>query len=91
MARADRYAFAVDDRAEIVRVYAIDDERQDACLVSGRADHARTGNLFEQAFRRALEQRVLVRAERREVDAFEIVDRGSEPDEAASNLYGSAL
>ena len=77
--RADRDAFAVDDRAEIVRMDAVDDERQHAGFVRApcRSRRAR-GHFGEHAPRRVLEQRVLVRCDGGEIDALEIVDGGAE-------------
>ncbi len=40
MAGPNRDAGAIDDRAEIVRMDAVNDERQDAGFVPGRADDA---------------------------------------------------
>ena len=62
MARADGDALAVDDRAEVVGVDAVDDERQHARLVAAPCRSAAApGTSASDALRRALEQRVLVR------------------------------
>ena len=43
LAGPDGDAFAVEDRADVVRVHAVDHERQDAGLAARLADHAHAG------------------------------------------------
>ena len=38
MTRSDRNAFLIEDRADVMWMNLIDDERQHTCLLTGRAD-----------------------------------------------------
>ena len=44
MAGTHGNAFVIENRADIVRMHAADDKRQDACLVAGGADQAQAAD-----------------------------------------------
>ena len=81
MTGADRHAFTVDDRADIVRMDTVDDERDDGDLVARGADEAhavdgaeRGGGLVEQCR--------LVGLDGLEADALQVLDGAPKADRA---------
>src|SRR5580698_7394380 len=74
MAGADGDAILVEDRAEIVRMHALDDEGHQACLVAGGADDPEPLDPG-QGGRRIVEQRVFVRARGAKIERSEKIDR----------------
>ena len=59
MAGADRDPLLIEDRPDVVRVDAVEDEREDADLLPRRADHVQTGTCGQPRVR-VIEQVVLV-------------------------------
>ena len=71
-------AAAIEQRPDVVRMDAVEDERHNAGLLAWRPNQAEAGNLRERT-RRVLEQRVLVQRRTVKPDAFEIREGGSQP------------
>ncbi len=83
VARADRHALAIDDRADVVRVDAVHDERQrrSPCARAVPIDaHAR--QRFDALPSPSASSARLVRANRVEPDRPHVLDRGAEADGA---------
>src|SRR5713101_3773806 len=81
MARADRDPLVIQDRADVMRVYSVKNERQDAGFLSCRADDSHTLDRRERV-RRISEQIMLVSGYCVQPDLTQIVDRHTEPDDA---------
>jgi hypothetical protein len=79
MTRADRDALAIDDRSDVVRVDAVEHERQDARLAARRSDEAETVDGGER-LGSVLEQVLLVLANPRKADRLDVVDRHAKRD-----------
>src|SRR5262245_5739131 len=81
MASTDCDPLVIQDRADVVRVYSVKNERQDAGFLSGRADDSHTIDRRERV-RRISEQLMLVSGYCVQPDLTQIVDRRTEPDDA---------
>ncbi len=81
VAGADRDAFAVEHRSDVVRVDAIEDEGENPCLVPRRPDDAQARNCRER-LRRVGQQVPLVRLDRGKAQGRDVVERRAEGDSA---------
>src|SRR5262245_36913873 len=81
MARADRDSLMIQDRADVVRMYSVKNERQDAGFLSCRADDSHTIDRRE-CVRRISEQLMLISGYCVQPDLTQIVDRRTKPDDA---------
>src|SRR4051794_34475909 len=79
MARAHRDAFVVEQRREIVRMRALDEERDHRRLALGFAENAKARHRL-QLRSRIDEELMLRRHDTLATERFHIVDRGAEPD-----------
>ena len=79
MAGTNGYSLLIEDRADIVRMYAFDRKRQNARLIGGRPDDPDFGNV-RQTSRRIFKKRMFVFGCRVEINGVQIIDRGTESD-----------
>src|SRR5690349_5263642 len=80
MARTHRDALVIEQRRQVMRVHAIDEEREHGGLVRGFAEQAHAGRRLQRG-RRVIEQVPLVCADALDPDRVYVVDRGTEADE----------
>jgi len=83
MPRPDRHTFTIDDRADVVRVHAGDDERDDGDLVARRANEANSVDGTERCGR-FVEQRGLVGLDGLKSDALQVLDGAAKADRAGN-------